>query len=81
MTNKINIIFDNSDLHIQENLDPKNLKIFFGVEDAPPLIPCDYNWSDIDGDKVDLDCTCSEIWLDIDGDKVDLDINCSGSVS
>ena len=81
MTNKINIIFDNSDLHIQENLDPKNLKIFFGVEDAPPLIPCDYNWSDIDGDKVDLDCTCSEIWLDIDGDKVDLDINCSGSTS
>lgn len=77
MTNKINIIFDNSDLHIQENLTPNNIKIFFGVEDEKPTLPCDNFWTEIDGDIIDLDCSCTENWFEVDGDIVDLDLDCT----
>ena len=77
MTNKINIIFDNSDLHIQENLTPNNIKIFFGVEDEKPTLPCDNFWTEIDGDIIDLDCSCTENWFEVDGNIVDLDLDCT----
>lgn len=76
MDNKINIIFENSDLHIQENLNPSNIKIFFG-EELIPTTPCDFNWLELDGDAIDLDCSCSENWFEIDGDQVDLNLDCS----
>lgn len=76
MTNKINIIFDNSDLHIQENLNSKNIKIFFGIqENIKPK--CNNIWEEIDGDIVDLDCSCSNNWTEIDGDIVDLNLDCN----
>lgn len=77
MTNNISIIFDNSDLHIQENLTPSNIKIFFGVNDEIPTNPCDNTWTEIDGNIVNLDCSCTESWFDDDGDKIDLNLDCS----
>ena len=78
MTNKIQIVFDNSDLKLQENLlDPKNLKIIFGYED-PDLkeyIKCSPRWNYVEGDKVDL--SCSSGWVDVPGDDVSLYIDCT----
>lgn len=76
MDNKINIIFENSDLLIQENLNPSNIKLFFGQELIPET-PCDFNWVELDGDAIDLDCSCSENWFEVDGDQVDLNLDCS----
>lgn len=74
MTNNFKVIFDPSDLHIQENLNPKNLKIVFGYEDTkPPVSNCDPAWVEVDGDKVDIDCSCSKPWIEVDGDGVDLE--------
>lgn len=72
MTNNLKIIFDPSDLHIQENLNPKNLKIFFGYDETPSAI-CDPSWVEVDGDKVDIDCACSKPWVEVDGDQVNLE--------
>lgn len=77
MTNNIKVIFDNSDLHIQENITPSNIKVFFGVEDKKPTIPCDNNWTELEGNEVDLSCACVEPWIDLDGDNVNLDLDCS----
>ena len=74
MTNNFKVIFDPSDLRIQENLNPKNLKIFFGYnDDIKPPLTCDPTWKEVDGDKVDIDCSCTKPWIEIDGDQVNLE--------
>lgn len=74
--NMLKVIFDKSDLRIQENLNPKNLKIIFGYEEDKPSIPCDQYWHEIDGDQVNADCSCKQNWVVIDGDQVNVDIDC-----
>lgn len=74
----IKIIFDQSDLHIQENLNPKDLKIIFGYEEIIPITNCPpSDWEEIDGDNVSIDCGCTNSWVDKDGDNISIDYDCS----
>lgn len=73
----IKIIFDQSDLHIQENLNPKDLKIIFGYEEIIPITNCPpSDWEEIDGDNVSIDCGCTNSWVDKDGSDVSVDYDC-----
>lgn len=73
----IKIIFDQSDLHIQENLNPKDLKIIFGYEDQALPSNCPPSeWVDKDGDNVNIDCGCINRWEDKDGDNIGVEYDC-----
>lgn len=81
----IKIIFDQSDLHIQENLNPKDLKIIFGYEESsqPPKPPSGnyppLNWEDKEGDNINIDCGCLVLWKDQEGDNVNIDVDCNST--
>ena len=83
MSNEIKIIFNENDLQKQENLDPKNLKIYFGDAKKPDPEPnnnCATKWEIVPGNQVDINCGCNPQWIDVHGDQVDIDIKCENIV-
>ena len=74
MTNKIHVIFDSSDLRIQENLQARKIKVFFGVEDIIPPLDC-YTFVP---DTTDFNCLCAKPW---DEESNDFIIKCKDEPS